>query len=73
MNDLLTTIWNNAETFEEFKEHAEKQGYKIKDEGYLRSKFGKGKKIEYSPTLAELEARYENDHLLTRAIHTLNQ
>lgn len=39
MNDLLTTIWINAKTYEEFVKETIKQGINITDGNYLRNLF----------------------------------
>ena len=45
MKDLVNMIWDNSQTFDEFKSNVEKQGYRITAEHYLRNKFNKEKNV----------------------------
>jgi len=45
MKDMVSMIWDNAQTFDEFKSNVEKQGYRVTDELYLRNKFNKEKNV----------------------------
>ena len=39
MNDLLTTIWINASSYDEFVKETKKQGISIVDSDYLKDLF----------------------------------
>jgi hypothetical protein len=41
MNDLLTIIWNNAKTYDDFVRETKKQGINIIDSEYLENLFKK--------------------------------
>ena len=43
MNDLLTTIWINAETYDDFVKETKKQGIGIIDDKHLKELFDKSK------------------------------